>query len=225
MRPGGDKLQQVPVWDLPVRVFHWAIVVLVGASWFTQEMEWMALHFLCGYTMIALLLFRLAWGFVGSDTARFARFLKNPLSALRYLAKFHRREPDLQIGHNAAGGWMIVAILLLLAVQAGTGLCANDDVSSEGPLAHIVGKQWSDFLSHIHSVNFVLIEIAIVLHIAAIGAYGLLKRQNLLRPMMTGRKRLPAGTQAPRMASPALAAVLLLVAGGLVAFGVRLLSP
>jgi cytochrome b len=173
---------------------------------------------LTGYTMCTLLLFRVVWGFVGSDTSRFSRFLKSPLAALHHLSRLHRREPDTEIGHNAAGGWMVVLMLVLLAVQVGTGLCANDDVMTEGPLFKYVGKDWSDWLSHIHAVNFRLIEIAVVLHIAAIAAYAVMKRHDLVRPMITGRKLLPGTMLAPAMASPLLALVLFAIAAGTVGF-------
>ena len=178
----------------------------------------MELHFLCGYSILALLLFRLAWGFAGSDTARFSRFLKSPLAALQHLAHLHHREPDTEIGHNAAGGWMVLLMLVLLAIQVGTGLCANDDANTEGPLVKYVGKDWSDWLSHIHSVNFTLIQIAIVLHIAAIAAYAAMKRHDLVRPMITGRKLLPGGLRTPVMASSLLALVLFAIAAGTVGF-------
>jgi cytochrome b len=129
----------------------------------------------------------------------------------------HRPEQDTQIGHNAAGGWMVLVMLVLLAVQVATGLCANDDISAQGPLADYVGKDWSDWLTHIHAVNFELIELAIGLHIIAIAAYAALKRQDLLRPMITGRKRLPATTPPPKLASPLLAIALFGMAAAAVA--------
>jgi cytochrome b len=208
----------VQVWDAPTRLFHWAIVVLVGTAWLTERFNFMRLHTLNGYTVLVLLLFRIAWGVVGSDTARFARFLKNPLAALHHLSGLHRREPDTEIGHNAAGGWMVLVMLLLLAVQVGTGLCANDDANTEGPLVKYVGKERSDWLSHIHSVNFTLIQIAVALHIAAIATYAVMKRHDLVRPMITGRKLLPGGMPAPAMASPKLALVLIAIAAGAVGF-------
>lgn len=207
-----QRLASVRVWDAPTRLFHWAIVLLVGAAWLTQSRGWMHWHFLCGYSILALLLFRLAWGIVGSDTSRFSRFLRSPLTALRHLALLHRREPDTEIGHNAAGGWMVLVMLVLLAVQAGTGLCANDDIMSQGPLSEWVGKDWSDRLSHIHSLNFTLIEIAVVLHVAAVAAYAVLKRQDLVRPMVTGRKNLPEWVGPPMLASPLRALVLFVLA-------------
>ncbi len=209
---------QVRVWDVPTRLFHWAIVVLVGFSWLCAERGWMDWHLLSGYSIFALLLFRVAWGFVGSETARFTRFLASPFAAVRHLAQLTRREPDHAVGHNAAGGWMVLVMLLLLAVQVGTGLFANDDILTQGPLADSVDKSTSDWLSHIHSVNFKLIEIAVAAHIVAVLAYAVLKRHDLVRPMLTGRKRLPADMPVPRMASLWLAALLIVVAAGAVAW-------
>ena len=202
------------VWDAPTRLFHWAIVVLVCVSWLSERLNRMDLHFLSGYAVLAALLFRVMWGFVGSDTARFAHFLQSPWAAFHHLSRLHRREPDTEIGHNAAGGWMVLVMLALLAVQVGTGLCANDDIEREGPLAKYVGKDWSDWLSGIHGVNFTLIQIAVVLHVLAIVAYAVLKRHDLVRPMITGRKQLPASVPGPRIAHPVLAIVLFAVAIG-----------
>jgi cytochrome b len=206
------------VWDAPTRLFHWAIVVLLGASWLTQHEGWMDRHVLCGYAMATLLLFRLIWGFIGSDTARFSRFLKGPAAAVRHLIQVYRREPDHEIGHNAAGAWMVLAMLGLLCVQVGTGLCANDQVSVEGPLAHVVGPHNSDWLSHIHAVNFRLIEAAVALHLLAILTYRVLRGHRLVGPMVTGNKRLPSTLSVPRMASSAKAIGALCAAAGLVAF-------
>ena len=205
------------VWDAPIRLFHWAIVLLVIASYVSIQKSWMQIHFLCGYTMLTLLLFRLAWGFVGSDTARFAAFLRKPVRGASRISPISAgASPTREIGHNAAGGWMVIVLLLLLAIQVGTGLCANDDVLSEGPLAKYVGKDWSDRLSHFHALNFNLILAAIGLHVLAVAAYWAVKRHNLLRPMITGRKRLPGNTRQPRMASSVLALALLVLAAMLV---------
>jgi cytochrome b len=212
----------VKVWDAPTRLFHWAIAVLVGFSWFSMHESWMELHFLSGYTILTLLLFRLVWGFVGSDTARFVGFLASPVAAFRHLAHIARREPDREIGHNAAGGWMVLVMLLLLVVQVVTGLFANDDIMNEGPLAHLAGKPDSDWLTKIHDINFTLIEIAVALHVLAVLTYAVLKRQDLVRPMLTGRKRLPASLRAPRIASPWLAIAVLAGAAIVVALLVNL---
>src|SRR4051794_23777806 len=211
-------MRPVRVWDLPVRLFHWAIVVLIFFAWATQEFNHMEWHGWIGYTILTLLIFRVVWGVIGSDTARFTRFLRSPAAALVHLRHLRRREADTEIGHNAAGGWMVLVMLALLGIQAGTGLFANDDGNTEGPLMHLVGKDESDWLSKIHALNFNLILAVIVLHVAAIGAYAVLKRQNLVRPMLTGVKLVPGEVAAPRLVSPVWALVTLAVAVGVVAW-------
>ncbi len=205
-------MRRITVWDLPVRLFHWLLAVLIAAAWVTQEYVSMDWHMRVGWAILTLVLFRVAWGFVGSDTARFARFLRHPAEAVRHLAHLPRREPDREVGHNAAGGWMVLAMLVLIAVQCGSGLFANDDGDAEGPLMHLVDKDRSNWLSHIHSVNFKLIEVAVLLHILAVVAYAVLKRQNLVRPMLTGRKTMPGDIPAPRLVHPAWALVVLAAA-------------
>jgi len=201
------------VWDLPTRVLHWLIVVLVAASYLTQRLGRMNLHLLLGYTMLTVLLFRLAWGFVGSETSRFGKFLRSPLAGLQHLRRLHRAEPDNEVGHNAAGGWMVLALLALLAAQVGTGLFANSDVYFvEGPLAKHVSHRTSDLLSSVHATLFYVLLAAIVLHVAVVGVYAFVKRQNLVRPMITGKKMLPAATRAPRMAKLPLALAVLAAA-------------
>jgi cytochrome b len=201
------------VWDAPTRLFHWLIVLLIPACYATAKLGWMDLHLDCGYAVLALVLFRLAWGFVGSDTARFGRFLVSPLAGLRHLAGLRVRERDTQVGHNAAGGWMVLLMLLLIAAEVISGLGANDGLGVvAGPLAARIPERLSDLLTVVHGVVMNLIIAAVVLHLLAIGAYAVLKGQDLVRPMITGKKRLPAATRAPRMASPLLAAAILALA-------------
>lgn len=182
-------------------------------------MDW---HVWTGYTILTLLLFRIVWGFIGSDTARFTQFLRSPIAALWHLAHLPRREADREVGHNAAGGWMVLLMLILIGVQVGTGLFSNDDALTEGPLMHFVSKDQSDWLSHIHSLNFTAIEVVIVLHVVAIALYAVLKRQNLVGPMITGIKQMPTDAAAPRLVNSAWAVVTLVVAAGVVAWVVRL---
>lgn len=198
------------VWDAPTRLFHWMIVALLAVSWYSAETENFDIHFISGYSALALLIFRLVWGFIGSDTARFRRFLKSPAAAWHHLRQFPRREPDNEIGHNAAGGWMVLVLLALLLAQAGAGLFANhDDMIHEGPLAHLVSKELSDRISAFHDLNFTIILAAVGLHVLAVLGYALVKRHDLVRPMITGRKRMPAAMRAPRMAHPLLALLVL----------------
>jgi len=204
------------VWDAPIRLFHWAIVLLVAASYVSAKTGAIRLHFITGYAIMALLLFRVVWGFVGSDTARFRNFLTSPVKAFAHLAQFGRREVDNQVGHNAAGGWMVLLMLLLLAVQVGLGLFSSDDIASEGPLAKYVSDDASELATHYHSLNFNLILGVIGLHVLAIIAYAVVKRHDLVRPMITGKKRMPAAMRPPRMASPLLALLVLACAAGAV---------
>ena len=110
-----EPVRQVKVWDGWIRLVHWSIVSLIAVSWVSMRTGNVQVHYLSGYTVLTLLLFRIAWGVVGSDTARFSRFLRSPLAALRHLGGFRRREPDTEIGHNAAGGWMVLVLLGLLS--------------------------------------------------------------------------------------------------------------
>lgn len=193
------------VWDAPTRLFHWTIVLLIAFSYWTAQKGWTQLHFWSGYTMLAMLLFRTAWGFVGSETSRFRTFLRNPLEGLKHLAHFHRREPDNEIGHNAAGGWMVLVLIAALYFQVVTGLFSNDDIDAQGPLAHNVAKATSDWMTGWHHRSFNILLVLMGLHVLAVLAYAAVKRHDLVRPMVTGRKRLPANFRQPRMASPFLA--------------------
>jgi cytochrome b len=215
-----EAWRRVKVWDGWVRLFHWAIVLLVIGQYVTVQLDQMAWHFRCGYLVLALLVFRLGWGLVGSDTARFARFLQSPLAALAHLKHLRRREPDTEVGHNAAGGWMVLLLLALLLVQVGTGLFASEEpgesYAAHGPFALQVADALSARLTGLHELGFNLLLGAVVLHVAAVLAYAVLKRQDLVRPMVTGFKRLPAGIPAPRMGHPLLAVALLALGLGLV---------
>ena len=202
------------VWDGPVRLFHWTLLVLLLISWTSVEFfNNMRVHMLSGQAILVLLLFRIVWGFIGSETARFSHFLGNPFHAVTHLRQMTRREPDTQVGHNAAGGWMVLVMLLVLLAQAATGMLASDEESFvEGPLNHLVGGAWGAWALSQHRLMFTAIQVTVALHLFAIISYAVLKRHVLVRPMITGKKRLPAATPQPRMRSPWLALVVLLAA-------------
>jgi cytochrome b len=212
----GGTARRVKVWDLAIRLFHWTLVALIGFSWWTATTGRMRWHFLSGFAVLSLVLFRIAWGFLGSDTARFGRFLRAPGAALRHLSTLPRREPDHEAGHNAAGGWMVVLFLALLLAQAGTGLFTDTGYGDRGPLARAVSSATSDRLTGLHHRIVLLILAATALHVAAIAAYRVFKGQNLLRPMLTGTKMLPRQVPAPRLRSPWRAVALLAAAAALV---------
>ncbi len=208
MSEGQAKYRVVRVWDAPTRLFHWCAAALVVALYLTWRLDAMRWHELAGYALLALLLFRLLWGILGSDSARFARFLASPRAALRHLRHFFRREPDAEVGHNAAGGWMVLAMLALLLGETLTGLFVDNDVANEGPLTEVVSAGFSNLMTDLHEILWDALLAAIALHLLAVLAYGVVKRHHLARAMITGRKRLPAEVPAPRLASPLLAALL-----------------
>ena len=213
---GAVRSREVRTWDPAVRLFHWLLVGLLAVSWYTGEtggLDEMTWHIWSGSAVLALVLFRIAWGLVGSTTARFGHFLHGPGEALRYAAGLVRRSPPHYPGHTPLGGWMIALMLLCLLVQAGTGMFANDDIVTEGPLVGWVSKETSDWLTSIHKWNFEVLLVLAGVHVAAVLFYLLVLRRNLLTAMFTGRKPLAAGEAPPalRFASPLVA--LLLAAG------------
>lgn len=185
MHPDSGK---VKVWDLPTRVFHWSLVLSVFACWFTIENRWILAHQVSGAAVLGLLIFRLLWGIVGSRTAKFTDFVKWPWTAARYLWSSLHKHDDYHTGHNPAGGWMVIAVLVILGFQGITGLFANNDLGFSGPLADHVSKDTSDKATQLHVLNFNLILALVWLHLIAVFLYVLVKRQNLVRAMITGKK-------------------------------------
>jgi len=209
-----EQARNAAVWDLPVRVFHWLLALLLCFQYVSFKVggNWMTYHMWSGYTILTLLLFRVAWGFVGSTHARFGSFLYGPRAVLAYLKTLPRREAASFAGHNPLGGWSVLLMLLAVLVQAGTGLFANDDIAIEGPLSGWVRKETSDFITSIHRYNFYVILALVAAHITAILYYLLYKAENLTKAMITGRKTLPVTAQPSRTASTRLALGILAVA-------------
>ncbi|QNK69843.1 cytochrome b/b6 domain-containing protein [Variovorax sp. PAMC26660] len=179
------------VWDLPTRLFHWALAVavigLIGTG-LNGIMEW---HFRLGYTVLALLLFRLLWGFVGGRWSRFASFFYGPGSVVAYLRG--RAHPDHLIGHTPLGALSVFAVLAILALQVATGLMADDEISASGPLTRFVSGAVVSLATGWHKAQGKWIVIALVsLHVLAVLFYVLVKRHRLIRPMVTGDKRISA---------------------------------
>mgnify|MGYP001267072314 CR=1 FL=1 len=178
------------VWDLPVRLFHWVLLAAVGtatATGLTGGLWQMDLHVVAGTTVVGLVLFRVIWGLVGGRYARFAGFLKGPGAVIRYALGLARGRLEHSVGHNPMGGWSVMLLLTALAVQAGTGLFANDDIFLEGPLFKYAGKELSDRLTGIHHFTINVIYVLVAAHVAAILLHAI-KGDNLVRPMVTGVK-------------------------------------
>ena len=195
-----ERSHRVLVWDLPTRLFHWLLLISVILSFVTGNIggNTMKYHLLSGYGILVLLIFRLAWGLVGSRTARFSSFVKGPATVLAYVATLLQKKTQKpSLGHNPLGGWSIVAMLLVLFVQVATGLFANDDILTGGPLYVWVTKETSNLLTWVHLINrFVLIAL-IAVHIFAVFFYFFFKHENLIRPMVTGMKRWHAAADNP----------------------------
>jgi cytochrome b len=205
---------RIPVWDVPVRLFHWALAVLVIFSYTTGRIGggWLEWHMRSGYAILALLAFRLAWSVVGSETARLAAFVRGPRAAWIYARGLLSARHEPYFGHNPLGGWMIVLMLAILVVQAGSGLFVDDEIATQGPLAVKVSNAWVAQMSRVHSYNQWLILGAVALHVAAIAFYQWFLGIDLIGPMVHGRTVVAAPRQAPRFASGYLAAAIFALA-------------
>lgn len=201
----------VKVWDIWVRLFHWTIVLLIPAMWWTAENHQMGWHMRLGMLLLTLLLFRVFWGFFGSKTARFSSFLKGPGAVYRYLSGKEDASHHA-LGHNPAGGWSVLALLGLMLLQVGLGLFSGDPYDgATGPLNHLVGVMTADQATELHEVGFNVLVALIVLHVGAILYYLFAKKQKLVRPMVNGRTSGAAGVSGIEGVSP-LRAVLCLTA-------------
>jgi len=174
------------VWDLPVRVTHWALVLAVAGCWATHYagVEWFAWHRRLGYTVLVLVAFRILWGFVGTRHARFASFVRGPRMLLAYL----RERGPATVGHNPLGALSVIALLALLLLQAGTGLFANDEIMNMGPFYGWIAPELSNRITSLHRASSEWQLVLIGLHVAAVAYYVRVHRQPLVNAMITGRK-------------------------------------
>jgi cytochrome b len=185
------------IWDLPIRIFHWAIVILICFSWYCVEIaEDMDKHFISGYCVLTLLIFRIFWGILGTHYVRFRNMYYRPAEFKAYLKSFFSRKANHYPGHNPLGSLSVIALLTLLCVQAVTGLFSNDEDYYFGPLSDYVPTKVSDTLSEVHHVNFDILTVFIVMHIGAVLFYLLFKKENLVTAMITGKKILSDGSEA-----------------------------
>jgi cytochrome b len=204
-------MTKILVWDLPLRLFHWLLVLLIVVSFVSVNIggNAMQVHMLSGYAVLTLVLFRVLWGFLGSTHARFASFVRGPAAVIEHLRALSQHKAGVYLGHNPAGAWSVVLMLTLLLVQAGTGLFSNDDIATSGPLAKLVSKALSDRITGIHDLNSSLLYVLVGLHLSAVAYYFFYERENLVKPMLTGFKDATAGDAAPDRGRNWLAALLL----------------
>ncbi len=178
------------VWDISTRLFHWLLVMLVCVSMYTgfvggfEEMDW---HMYSGYGILTLILFRIAWGFFGSRHARFVNFVRGPSAIIAYTQTLRTNPPSA--GHSPLAALSVIALILSLLVQAVTGLFVTDDIFIEGPLVDRVSSDTSSLMTTIHDVNRWIIIALVVMHLAAIAFYRIVRGENLVLPMLTGWKQ------------------------------------
>lgn len=216
------------VWDLPTRLFHWALLVCVVGSVISAEVggSLMPWHFRLGYCVFTLVLWRVIWGLIGGRWSRFASFIFAPGTVVAYLRGQGR--PADSVGHNPLGAGSVFAVLALLAAQVATGLLADDEIANVGPLNRLVSTATGLIATSWHKdITKVMLFVLVGLHVAAIAFYYFRKRENLVRPMVTGDKDLPiplpsgVGPSRDDARSRGLAAALLLLCTGVVAWVVK----
>lgn len=180
------------IWDLPVRVVHWILVLSLIVAYATHYLgiEYYAYHVASGYVVIVVSVFRLIWGFLGTSHARFKNFIRGPVATWNYLNDFLRGKEARHLGHNPLGALMIVALLTCMLVQAVSGLFTTDDIFNYGPLYALVSDSTSSFFGSVHRNLFYILLGFVAAHVAAIIYHRVIKRENLLKSMITGRKTL-----------------------------------
>lgn len=191
-----ETRETIKLWDMPVRLFHWSLVVLIPALWWSAKADHLDMHKRLGLAVLALLLFRLLWGILGSSTARFTQFVRGPGAVLAYV--LGKTGQDKALGHNPLGGWSVMGLLGILLIEVILGLFAQDvDGLEPGPLTHFVSYDAADAARHWHHFLFNGILVLVAVHVAAILFYLLVKRDNLIGAMVTGRKRVPESMLEP----------------------------
>jgi cytochrome b len=212
------------LWDWPVRLVHWALVLLLGFAWWSVD-DHLTWHRWSGYAILGLLLFRVLWGFVGSRTARFSSFVKGPGATIAYARTLPNRDPADVPGHNPIGGWSVVALLVVLLATVTTGLFAVDvDAFEAGPLSDRVSYDLGRQFAVWHDLIFRILQVLVAVHVLAVAYYLVWKRTNLIGAMFTGRRRFaadPGLTFAPAWRIAA-AAVLAAAIAWIVSKGFRL---
>jgi len=179
------------IWDLPLRIFHWSFTVTILGAWYTSEQEGdlVDLHMQLGYVTLSLLIFRVLWGFIGPKHARFSQFIPSPKTLINYVSDL-KKNTDYKstAGHNPLGALMVILMIVLVSLQAVSGLFIDDDIFSAGPYYGSLGKDFEQVMSFLHHNLFDFMLAAIALHLMAIFYYWWVKKINLVLPMITGKK-------------------------------------
>jgi cytochrome b len=212
----------IRVWDLPLRITHWLLVLCVAGSWSTHYAgaAWFTWHARCGYTALVLVVFRILWGFVGTRHARFASFVRGP----RAVARFIRGQgDDRAVGHNPLGALSVLAMLASLLFQAATGLFANDEIAASGPFYGWISPVTSHRITSWHHANSDVLLVLLALHAVAVLWHAFVRKRPIVKAMITGRRRVSQAypDDATDLSRGWLAAVIVVVLAGLLALAIR----
>ncbi len=185
------RSNEIRVWDLPVRVFHWALAAAFAIAYLSED-DWLDIHVIAGYTVAALISFRLLWGFIGSRHARFSDFVQPPREVLAYLKSIISFHPKRYVGHNPAGGAMVIMLLVSLLLTVITGLSVYGASEMAGPFSGLFANApefVGDFFEEVHEffANFTM--LLVVFHVLGVILAGLQHGENLVRSMLNGNKR------------------------------------
>lgn len=214
------------IWDLPLRLWHWALVICLLGSWITAEagFDWTTTHFYFGYTALGLVLFRLAWGILGTTHSRYRNFLVSPRKVIDYLQG--TKSWSRTAGHNPAGGWASLGIVLLIGTQAVCGLFISDDIFYAGPYNSVVSTSTADWLGAWHHRLFTLIQLVVAVHLVAVSWYTWGKKEYLIQAMWHGKKQLSDDNVAQAITQSKLfRALFAVIAAGLLVTALVCLAP
>ncbi len=203
--------KKIKVWDLPTRLFHWVLVIAFAVSSYSAFQDkygdFAAIHLWSGFTILALIVWRILWGFFGSETSRFTRFLKSPRAAFTYAKSLTNQNAPQTLGHNPLGGYSVVLMLLLLLAQAGLGLFASDGMFFDGPFSGYASDYTSNITELHETLGYVLFGL-VGLHVLVILFYWIWKKVNLILPMITGNSSVTGDVPQPRVGSKLIALIL-----------------
>lgn len=203
-----SAMHKMRVWDLPTRLFHWALFVLITLLFVTAYAGRMDAHAAMGQAVLVLVVFRFSWGFIGSQTARFSDFVKGPSAIRSYLAGGQSGT----LGHNPLGAAMVLALLATILVQALSGLFSSDGIGFDGPFANLISSVASDSVASLHVTLAYVIAGLVAIHIVAVLLHWMLRGENLIVPMFSGKKWVQAGAFELRFTHTAAAVVVVVAA-------------
>lgn len=226
-RQGGapERTRRVRIWDRPTRVFHWLLVVLFVICFASGKGGRFDIHMVAGQALLVLVVARIAWGFLGSETSRLRGLVRPPAETMLYLRSLFRRTPDHSAGHNPLGGLSVLVMLAALVVQAAIGLVAVDaDGVNEGPLSFLVSYEAARVAARLHHLGVDLLMLLVAAHILAVLFHLLYKRENLIAAMFTGRARMPEASREPAFAPDGRALLILALSAAAVLGGIEAVS-